>query len=214
MLLTIKQGVVLGWLFFAAWKEKSSRLLVTLLFASPGSHALGGKWEVQSDGRLRHASVCQSPDPFRLASPPPCTQHPRPVSLLAGPMKSWPLDPFTGLSTGESTPPVRPAAEGSNLTALPQLPVGRRQKCLQGSSLGARPPGPGSLWPPPPRVSSPRYAPCSSLAVSRSDPLTGWVSGVVSVVLGVGGARCAFHVGDTHSCFTWLEIGCLSRNGS
>ena len=31
---------------------------------------------------------------------------------------------------------------------------------------------------------------CSSLAVSCSDLLTGWVSGVVSVVLGVGGARC------------------------
>ena len=102
------------------------------VFASPGSHALGGKWEVQSDGRLRHASVCQSPDPFRLASPPPCTQHPRPVSLLAGPMKSWPLDPFTGLSTGESTPPVRPAAEGSNLTALPQLPVGGGRSACRG----------------------------------------------------------------------------------
>ena len=62
--------------------------------------------------------------------------------------------------------------------------------------------------------------PISSVAVSRSDFLTGW-SQFLTVIQchfsgpwGGGCQLCAFHMGDTHSCFMWLEMGCLSRNGS
>lgn len=55
MLSTIKQGVALGWLFSAAWKEKSSGLLLTPpSLPLPAPTALQGKREVESDRRLHH----------------------------------------------------------------------------------------------------------------------------------------------------------------
>lgn len=142
------------------------------VFASPGSHCIGRK---TGSAEGRNSSVCRSPDPSRPASAPllPRTQHPR--RLSTGP-RGRSLDPFTRLSsTGESTPPVRPAAEGS-LTPLPvSHPTASGQEAAVSAaappgSQASRPPLP--LAPPTLRLALPNCAPCSSLAVSCSAFLT------------------------------------------
>lgn len=159
MLLTIKQGVVLGWLFSAAWKEKSSRLLVTLL-----SSPLLAPTHWEENGKCRMTEGCVTPRSVSLLTPPgrpahPCAPSIHAISPLAGPMKGWPLDPFTGLSTGESTPPVRPAAEGSLTHPSPttsgeevEVPAG-----VQSRSKASRPLLP--LASPHPRASTPPLCP-------------------------------------------------------
>ena len=78
MLLTIKQGVVLGWLFSAAWKEKSSRLLVTLL-----SLPLLAPTHWEENGKCRETERCVTPRSVSLLTPSGWPAHPRAPSIHA-----------------------------------------------------------------------------------------------------------------------------------
>ena len=100
MLLTSKWGVVLGCFLQLGRKGHQGRWSPPSLHL-PTPTALGGKWKV-TEGWVTPWSASLLTTPAGLPTPVHPTSMP---SFFTGPMKGWPLDPFTLLSSeGEGNP--------------------------------------------------------------------------------------------------------------